>query len=115
MDIDVKMDYLMALRTGCLERLLSTQSFAATLSISIDELYFYAALGSLNIQLISENLVALSPVMPTEISIKLNISVRKVRRFLVNGVAKGLLVKKPGGAFCVSDTNQWLSIASMIR
>lgn len=88
---------LHSLAKCCLAKVMGVRALADSLALSVSDIHLYVALGAINLQPISNDMLANSPVTPLQMAKVLNINARKAARFAAVGTANGLLVRERGG------------------
>ena len=90
-------------------------SFARAHNITISGLYFYVAIGALNIEKLSGEQVIYSAVKPTQAARLLNCDSKKIARWCVALAKKGFLTRDWGGAYKVANINVWYEISKLVN
>ena len=90
-------------------------SFARAHNITISGLYFYVAIGALNIEKLSGEQVIYSAVKPTQAARILNCDSKKIARWCVALAKKGFLTRDWGGAYKVANINIWYEISKLVN
>ena len=91
----------------------SLNQFAHSFNITISGLYFYVALGALNIEKLDGGHVIYTPVKPTQAAKLLNCDPKKIARWCVALAKRGLLARDMGGAYRVSSVATWYEISKL--
>ena len=90
-------------------------NFARAHNITISGLYFYVAIGALNIEKLSGEQVIYSAVKPTQAARILNCDSKKIARWCVALAKKGFLTRDWGGAYKVANINIWYEISKLVN
>ena len=91
----------------------SLNHFAHEFNITISGLYFYVALGALNIEKLDGGHVIYTPVKPTQAAKLLNCDPKKIARWCVALSKRGLLTRDWGGAYRVASVTTWYEISKL--
>ena len=92
----------------------SLNHFAHSFDITISGLYFYVALGALNIEKLDGGHVIYTAVKPTQAAKILNCDSKKIARWCVILTKRGLLTRDFGGAYKVTDINTWYEVSRLL-
>ena len=90
-------------------------NFARAHNITISGLYFYVAIGALNIEKLNGEQVIYSAVKPTQAAKLLNCDSKKIARWCVALAKKGFLTRDWGGAYKVANINVWYEISKLVN
>ena len=93
----------------------SINNFARAHNITISGLYFYVAIGALNIEKLNGEQVIYSAVKPTQAAKLLNCDSKKIARWCVALAKKGFLTRDWGGAYKVANINVWYEISKLVN
>ena len=108
-DAIVQMSDVSKARFNCIN------NFARAHNITISGLYFYVAVGALNIEKLNGEQVIYSAVKPTQAARILNCDSKKIARWCVALAKKGFLVRDWGGAYKVANINIWYEISKLVN
>ena len=92
----------------------SLNHFADSFDITISGLYFYVALGALNIEKLDGGHVIYTAVKPTQAAKTLNCDSKKIARWCVMLAKRGLLIRDFGGAYKVADITTWYEVSTLV-
>jgi len=109
MEAIVQMSDVSKARFNCIN------TFARAHNITISGLYFYVAIGALNIEKLSGEQVIYSAVKPTQAARILNCDSKKIARWCVALAKKGFLTRDWGGAYKVANINIWYEISKLVN
>ena len=88
--------------------------FANLTGITISGIYYYVAIGSLNIHTLEGGGVIWTPIKPTQAAKLLNCDSKKIARWCVILTKRGLLTRDFGGAYKVTDINTWYEVSRLL-
>ena len=108
-DAIVQMSDVSKARFNCIN------NFARAHNITISGLYFYVAVGALNIEKLNGEQVIYSAIKPTQAARILNCDSKKIARWCVALAKKGFLVRDWGGAYKVANINIWYEISKLVN
>ena len=90
-------------------------NFARAHNITISGVYFYVAIGALNIEQLNGDQVIYSAIKPTQAAKLLNCDSKKIARWCVALCKKGFLTRDWGGAYKVANINVWFEISKLVN
>ena len=90
-------------------------NFARAHNITISGLYFYVAIGALNIEQLNGDQVIYSAIKPTQAAKLLNCDSKKIARWCVALCKKGFLTRDWGGAYKVANITTWYEISKLVN
>ena len=93
----------------------SINTFARAHNITISGLYFYVAIGALNIEKLGPEQVIYSAIKPTQAAKLLNCDSKKIARWCVALAKKGFLTRDWGGAYKVANIHTWYEISKLVN
>ena len=93
----------------------SINTFARAHNITISGLYFYVAIGALNIEKLNGEQVIYTAIKPTQAAKLLNCDSKKIARWCVALCKKGFLTRDWGGAYKVANINVWFEISKLVN
>ena len=93
----------------------SINTFARAHNITISGLYFYVAIGALNIEKLNGEQVIYTAVKPTQAAKLLNCDSKKIARWCVALSKKGFLTRDWGGAYKVANITTWYEISKLVN
>ena len=93
----------------------SINTFARSHNITISGLYFYVAIGALNIEKLDAEQVIYTAIKPTQAAKILNCDSKKIARWCVALAKKGFLTRDWGGAYKVANINTWYEISKLVN
>ena len=93
----------------------SINTFARAHNITISGLYFYVAIGALNIEKLNGEQVIYTAIKPTQAAKRLNCDSKKIARWCVALCKKGFLTRDWGGAYKVANINVWFEISKLVN
>ena len=90
-------------------------NFARAHNITISGLYFYVAIGALNIEKLNGEQVIYTAIKPTQAAKLLNCDSKKIARWCVALCKKGFLTRDWGGAYKVANITTWYEISKLVN
>ena len=90
-------------------------NFARAHNITISGLYFYVAIGALNIEKLNGEQVIYTAIKPTQAAKLLNCDSKKIARWCVALCKKGFLTRDWGGAYKVANISTWYEISKLVN
>ena len=93
----------------------SLNHFARSFNVTISGLYFYVALGALNIEKLDGGNVIYSAIKPTQAAKVLTCDSKKIARWCVSLAKRGLLTRDWGGAYKVENITTWYEISKLVN
>ena len=109
MEAIVQMSDVSKARFNCIN------NFARPHNITSSGLYFYVAIGALNIEQLNGEQVIYSAIKPTQAAKILNCDSKKIARWCVALAKKGFLTRDWGGAYKVANINIWYEISKLVN
>ena len=88
--------------------------FANLTGITISGIYYYVAIGSLNIHTLDGGGVIWTPIKPTQAAKLLNCDSKKIARWCVTLHKRGLLSRDFGGAYKVANIQTWYQVSKLV-
>ena len=108
-EVIVQMSDVSKARFNCIN------NFARAHNITISGLYFYVAIGALNIEQLNGDQVIYSAIKPTQAAKLLNCDSKKIARWCVALCKKGFLTRDWGGAYKVANITTWYEISKLVN
>jgi hypothetical protein len=97
-----------------LQNFKALNDFAKSCAITISGVYSYIAIGALNIHKLDNYRIMFTPVTPAQAAKALNVSPKKIGRWLIILTERGLLMRDQGGCYKVADLNTWLDVSKLV-
>ena len=93
----------------------SLNRFARSFNVTISGLYFYVALGALNIEKLDGGNMIYAAIKPTQAAKVLNCDAKKIARWCISLAKRGLLTRDRGGAYKVENITTWYEISKLVN
>jgi len=111
---ELSMDAIVQMSESSKANFNNLNHFANLTSITISGIYYYVAIGSLNIHMLDGGGVIWTSIKPTQAAKLLNCDSKKIARWCVTLNKRNLLSRDFGGAYKVTNIETWYQVSKLV-